>query len=107
MNPARVMYPRSKLLFVRFIESNPIRGSGVQPARLDDAAIDPVINHVRADSEPLSHLLNGQLFRPREPGLGNLVAVADPLDHRTGKGFAERANVPFSIETHGDFHVRQ
>ena len=84
-----------------------MRGSGVKPARLDDTAIDPVVNHVGADSETLGHLLNSQLLRPYEPGPGNLVAVTDPLDHRTSEGFAQRADLPLLIEAIGDISVGQ
>src|SRR6516165_10340213 len=94
-----------QLLFICFVECNPIRGSGVKPARLDDTAIDPVINDVRADPETLGHLLNSQLLWPYEPGLRNLVAVTDPLDHRTGEGLAQGADLPFLIEPIGDLPV--
>ena len=84
-----------------------MRGSGVKPARLDDTAIDPVVNHVGADSETLSHLLNSQFLRPYERGPGNLVAVTNPLDHRTREGFAQGADLPFLIEAIGDISVGQ
>lgn len=32
--------------FVCFVESNPIRGSGVKPARPDNTTINPVVDHV-------------------------------------------------------------
>jgi hypothetical protein len=67
----------------------------------------PVVNHVGADSETLSHLLNSQLLRPHEPGRGNLVAITDPLNHRTGKGFAQGADLAFLIEAIGDLLVGQ
>src|SRR5438132_7058418 len=84
-----------------------MRGSGVKPARLDDTAIDPVVNHVGADSEMLSHLLNSQFLRPYERGPGNLVAVTNPLVHRTREGFAQGADLAFWIEAIGDISVGQ
>src|SRR6185436_16738046 len=69
--------------------------------------IDPVVNHVGADSEAFSHLLNRQLFWPYESGLGYLIAVTDPLDHRTRERFAQGANLPFLIEAIGDLPVGQ
>src|SRR6202162_1727143 len=68
-----------------------------RPEGYRNTAIDPVVNHVGADSETLSHLLNSQFPRPYERGPGNLVAVTNPLDHRTSEGFAQGADLPSLI----------
>src|SRR2546428_9202716 len=83
----------------------PIRGSGIQPAGLDHTTINPVVNHMRADPKTLGHLLDGQLLRTDERGFGNLIAITDPLDHRSAEGFAESADLPFSIQGLGDFAI--
>ena len=55
----------------------------------------------------LSHLLNSQFLRPYERGPGNLVAVTNPLDHRTSEGFAQGTDLPFLIEAIGNIPVGQ
>src|SRR5437870_3462086 len=46
-------------------------------------------------------------LRPYELGPGNLVAVTNPLDHRTSEGFAQGTDLPFLIEAIGDIPVGQ
>ena len=72
------MHPLTELLLVCLVECNPIRGSGVKPARLDNAAIDPVVDHVRADSETLGHFHNIRRRHKQEHGTWIDEATNEP-----------------------------
>ena len=48
-----------KFMFVCFVKRDPVWRSGAKLTDLQERMLNPVIDHVLADSESLCHLMNG------------------------------------------------
>ena len=107
MDSARVAHRFSKLLFVYFVECNPMRHSGVNPARPDDAVRDPVIDNLITGSKPVRHLAHCQLLGPLEFGGRDPVLATDPLNDFYCIGLAFGTRMALSIELICDLAIRQ
>jgi hypothetical protein len=75
-------------LLICITDCDPIRRSGVKTTSPDYTVLDPVVDNIRIDSKLFRHLLDGQFLRVLQLGGGDLVAMADPPDHRNGERFA-------------------
>jgi len=97
----------SQFLLIGFPDCDPILHSGVKPTSREQALLDPGVNDIDTNSKTLSHLLDRRLLRAHEFGGRDLVAMADPPDHRKGERFAQGTDQPFLIESIDDLCVRQ
>ena len=91
-------HPVSQLLFDCFVKRNPVRHSGVEPTRMDQPTLYPVIDHVIAGPKLLGDLLDGQFLGLLEHSRRDLMAFADPLDHLRRIRLARSTEITFSIE---------
>jgi hypothetical protein len=98
LNSARVAHPRSQLLLGGDVESNPVRHAPVQPTRVQEPAIDPVVHDVITHAKACGHLMDGQLLGRLQRRRWDVVAHADPLDHLRRIRLAGRTGLAVAVE---------
>src|ERR1700720_1101730 len=84
-----------------------MRGSFVEPPRLDYMMLDPVMNHAYVYAKLFGHLLDGQFCVFLELRGRNFITPTDPVNRLSRKGEPLRGTVAFSIKLISNLCLRQ
>ena len=78
-------YPTAQFSFGLFGEFDPPRASPVNLARLNQAALYPIVDNIKANTQALAELLHGDFIWLHQIEGRYVVLVSNPFDHGDGE----------------------